>query len=165
MRALNSVILVGAVGANPVFRTGATGLCCELSLASRETVPDDRGDRVRTEWVRVRLHARAAETCQRAVRKGHLVGVEGRLRCRTTADRHGRIVRDVFVQAHRLHLLEGEPTHAPPARLRLGERTHPAFRSPPPLRAVSQPQAPVEPSDGAGAPVNGGDERWPLRAG
>ena len=155
MRALNSVILVGTVGADPVFRSSPAGLVCELSLASRETVRTDRGDRVRTEWVRVRLGARAAEVCQRAVRKGHLVGVEGRLRCRATANRHGRIVRDIYVQAQRLHLLEGGPLEAPPARLRVGERTHPAFRSPPPLQAVP---------DADGAPVGAG-ERRPLRAG
>jgi single stranded DNA-binding protein len=155
MRALNSVILVGTVGADPVFRTSPAGLCCELSLASSETVRTRQGDRVRTEWVRVRLGARAAEICQRAVRKGHLVGVEGRLRCRATADRHGRIVRDVYVQAQRLHLLEGRPLDAPPARLRVGERTHPAFRAAPPLQAVP---------DADPTPV-GGDERRPLRAG
>lgn len=157
MRTLNSVILVGQVASDPVFRSTPAGRSCELSLGIREVVRTARGDTVHTEWIRVRLGPRAAALSARTVRSGGVVGVEGRLRCRTWQDDHGRLHKEVFVQGHRVHVLGAPGPEAPAPASRTGERRHPAFRAPARVNLALAPE-------GAAEAVGDGARR-PLRAG
>lgn len=129
MHALNTVILVGRVGSDPVLRRRPDGqLLCELSIASPQRCRQGDGTIQRTEWVRVRLAGEAAQHCQQGVRQGRWVAIQGRVRVRTRPEASGTLRSEVFVQGDRVDVLglsaEG------PARVqvdRSAERRHPLF--------------------------------------
>src|SRR5947209_13909532 len=82
--AVNKVIVIGNLGADPVVRSLASGQnVANLSLATTERFTDRSGARqVRTEWHRVVAFGRLADTCERFLSKGRQVYVEGRLTTR-----------------------------------------------------------------------------------
>lgn len=140
MNSLNSVILIGTAGADPVSRqTRAGNLVAELSVASPHTLRTPSGTRTHTEWVRVRALGAVAALCQQAIRKGSLLAVQGRVRCRLWTDRGGQLHKEQFVQADELRVLD-QPSV--PHR-RSAERAHPAFVEEPAvaIRPVPPPEA------------------------
>ncbi len=82
--AINKVIVIGNLGADPVVRGLASGQnVANLSLATTERFTDRSGTRqTRTEWHRVVAFGRLADTCERFLSEGRQVYVEGRLTTR-----------------------------------------------------------------------------------
>jgi single-strand DNA-binding protein len=82
--AVNKVIVIGNLGADPVLRGLASGQnVANLSLATTERFTDRSGTRQqRTDWHRIVAFGRLADTCERFLSKGRQVYVEGRLTTR-----------------------------------------------------------------------------------
>jgi single-strand DNA-binding protein len=82
--ALNKVMAIGNLGANPVIRALPSGQnVANFSLATTERFTDRNGAKQqRTEWLRVVAFGRLADTCERFLSKGRQVYVEGRLTTR-----------------------------------------------------------------------------------
>jgi single-strand DNA-binding protein len=82
--AINKVIVIGNLGANPNIRALPSGSnVANFSLATTERFTDRNGARQeRTEWHRVVTFGRLADTCERFLSKGRQVYVEGRLTTR-----------------------------------------------------------------------------------
>jgi len=83
--AINKVIVIGNLGANPVVRTlpNSEQNVANFSLATTERFMDRNGTKQeRTEWHRVVALGRLADTCERFLSKGRQVYVEGRLTTR-----------------------------------------------------------------------------------
>src|SRR5271167_3259362 len=83
--AINKVIVIGNLGANPVVRTlpNSGQNVANLSLATTERFTDRSGTKQqRTEWHRVVAFGPLADTCQRFLSKGRQVYIEGRLTTR-----------------------------------------------------------------------------------
>ena len=82
--AINKVILIGNLGADPVVRGLASGQnVANLSLATTERFTDRSGTRQqRTDWHRIVAFGRLADTCERFLSKGRQIYVEGRLTTR-----------------------------------------------------------------------------------
>jgi single-strand DNA-binding protein len=82
--AINKVILIGNLGADPMVRGLASGQnVANLSLATTERFTDRSGTRqARTDWHRIVAFGRLADTCERFLSKGRQVYVEGRLTTR-----------------------------------------------------------------------------------
>ncbi|MEM9245675.1 MAG: single-stranded DNA-binding protein [Cyanobacteria bacterium P01_F01_bin.153] len=82
---LNVVNLVGRVGGDPDMRYFESGtVLCRLTLAvNRPTKNDDQPD-----WFSLEIWGKAAETAGNYVRKGSLLGVQGRLSIDTWTDRN-----------------------------------------------------------------------------
>ena len=83
--AINKVIVIGYLGANPVVRTlpNSGQNVANFSLATTERFTDRSGTKQqRTEWHRVVAFGPLADKCQRFLSKGRQVYIEGRLTTR-----------------------------------------------------------------------------------
>jgi single-strand DNA-binding protein len=106
---LNVVHLIGNLGQDPELRTSEGGLAVtNLSVATNEVYKDQNGERQqRTEWHRVVIWGRQAETSAKFLSKGRRVQIEGRLRTRRWTDKNG-VARDTTeIVAHRIQFLDG----------------------------------------------------------
>jgi single-strand DNA-binding protein len=106
---VNKVILVGNLGNEPELRTTPSGASvCEFRLATNESWTDKGGQRQdRTEWHRVVVWGKRAETCSKYLGKGRQVFVEGRLRTRSGEDKDGNKRYTTEVVANDVQFLGG----------------------------------------------------------
>jgi single-strand DNA-binding protein len=156
---VNRAIIVGNLGKTPDLRRTPGGqTVCQLSVATNESYTDKQGTRnQRTEWHRVVVWGRSAESCAAYLSKGRPVCVEGRLQTRSWDDRDGKKRWMTEIVANRVHFLgsgagragAAEPT-AMAAREDDGEPEHGAEEAPlsePPLELEETgPVAAREPS-------------------
>ena len=81
---LNKVILIGRLGQNPDVREVGTSKVANFSIATDESYTDRNGNKVeKTEWHRIVMWNKAAETAERYLKKGSLVYIEGKLETRS----------------------------------------------------------------------------------
>jgi len=87
---LNKVILIGNLGQDPEARFTPQGTAvANLSVATNESWKDQSGEQQnRTEWHRVVMYGRMAETASEYMKKGQMVYVEGRLHTREWEDQN-----------------------------------------------------------------------------
>ena len=85
MAAINKVILVGNLGADPEMNSANNGTqVANLSLATSEQWTDKSGERQeRTEWHRLVLWDKLADVAARFLKKGSQIYVEGKLQTRS----------------------------------------------------------------------------------
>jgi len=106
--AINKVIVIGNLGANPEVRALPSGRnVANFSLATTERFTDRNGAKQeRTDWHRIVAFGRLADTCERFLSKGRQVYVEGRLTTRQyeAKDGSGKRYRTEIV-ARQLRLL------------------------------------------------------------
>lgn len=90
-RGVNKVILLGHLGADPEIRYSAGGMAiAQLRVATTERVPAGEGNwEDRTEWHRVVVFGKRAESCGNYLNKGSQVYIEGRLQTRQWEDKEG----------------------------------------------------------------------------
>jgi single-strand DNA-binding protein len=110
--AINKVIVIGNLGANPVVRALPSGQnVANFSLATTERFTDRNGAKQeRTDWHRIVAFGRLADTCERFLTKGRQVYIEGRLSTRQyeAKDGSGKRYRTEIV-ARQLRLLGNRP--------------------------------------------------------
>jgi single-strand DNA-binding protein len=89
---VNKVILVGRLGKDPETRyTSAGQAVCNFSLATDETYKDRTGERQKhTEWHRIVVWGKTAETAQKYLKKGQQVYLEGRIQSREWTDKENQ---------------------------------------------------------------------------
>jgi len=107
--AINKVIVIGNLGANPVIRAlpNSGQNVANFSVATTERFTDRNGAKQeRTDWHRIVAFGRLADTCERFLSKGRQVYVEGRLSTRQyeAKDGSGKRYRTEIV-ARQLRLL------------------------------------------------------------
>jgi single-strand DNA-binding protein len=109
MGTVNRVILVGHLGADSELRyTGGGAAVAKFRLATSEVFKDKDGQRrEETEWHRVNLWGKQAETLQQYLTKGKQIYVEGRLQTRKWQDKEGQDRYSTEVKADRVVLLGG----------------------------------------------------------
>lgn len=102
MAAVNKVILIGNLGADPELRYTAGGQAvADLRLAtSRRWTGKDGSQQEDTQWHRVVVWGKVAEQCKEYLAKGRQAYVEGRLQTRSWEDRDGnkRYTTEVVAQ-------------------------------------------------------------------
>ena len=88
----NKIMVIGNVGADPEMQYLPSGdPVTRFSVATNRRYNTREGEqREETEWFRVRVFGRTAETCNQYVTKGMKVFVEGRLRSSTWVDQQGQ---------------------------------------------------------------------------
>ena len=99
---VNTVILIGNVGQDPEIRYIETRPVASFTLATTERAyTNAAGVQIpeRTEWHRIVMWDRAAETAEKYIRKGTKLYIEGRLRTRVWEDRNTikRSVTEIYV--------------------------------------------------------------------
>ena len=87
---VNKVIIVGNLGQDPEARFTPQGTAVtNLSIATNESWKNQEGQiQDRTEWHRVVMYGKMAETANEYMRKGQMVYVEGRLETREWEDQN-----------------------------------------------------------------------------
>lgn len=103
---LNSVVLVGRVGRDPKIRYYESGrVQAVFSLAvDRPLKRSIEADRV-TDWFSIELWGKRAELAGTYIRKGALLGVEGRLDFHKETDESGQPYSIPFIAAYDFRLL------------------------------------------------------------
>ena len=107
MGSVNKVILVGNLGRDIEVRHTPGGAAVgTLNMATTDVWTDKAGQRQeKTEWHRVVLWGKQAESLQEYLLKGKQIYVEGRLQTRQWDDREGNKRYTTEVRADRLVLL------------------------------------------------------------
>jgi len=106
---MNSVFLVGRLGADPEMRQTATGKSvCNLRVATDRANKD--GVKQDPDWHRVVVWDRQAETCERYLEKGRMVAITGRLQHRSWEGDKGEKKFMTEVVAYRVQFFgSGQP--------------------------------------------------------
>jgi single-strand DNA-binding protein len=109
MGTVNKVILVGNLGRDAELRfTPGGAAVATLSLATTEVWNDKGGQRQeKTEWHRVVLWGKQAETLNEYLVKGKQIYVEGRLQTREWNDKDGNKRYTTEIRGDRVVLLSG----------------------------------------------------------
>ena len=105
---LNKVMIIGRLGRDPELRYTQSGSpVASLNIATDESYTDREGNKVdRTEWHRVSVFQRQAETCANYLAKGSLVFVEGSLQTRKWQDQQGQDRYTTEIKAQRVQFLD-----------------------------------------------------------
>jgi single-strand DNA-binding protein len=109
MGSVNKVILVGNLGRDAELRYTPGGApVATLNMATTEVWNDKGGQRQeRTEWHRVVLWGKTAESLSEYLTKGKQIYVEGRLQTRKWEDKDGKERYTTEVRGDRVVLLSG----------------------------------------------------------
>jgi single-strand DNA-binding protein len=109
MGSVNKVILVGNLGRDAELRyTPGGAAVATLNLATTETWKDKEGQKKEdTQWHRVILWGKTAETLQDYLTKGKQIYVEGKLQTRKWKDKDGVEKYTTEVKGDRVVLLSG----------------------------------------------------------
>jgi single-strand DNA-binding protein len=109
MGSVNKVILVGNLGRDAELRyTPGGAAIATLSMATTETWNDKAGQRQeKTEWHRVVLWGKQAETLTEYLTKGKQIYVEGKLQTRQWDDKDGNKRYTTEIRGDRVVLLSG----------------------------------------------------------
>ena len=108
MSSVNKIILVGHLGADPEMRNlPEGGAVCNLRLATTDKWKDKNTGEPReaTEWHRVVMYRKLAETADHYLKKGACIYVEGRLHYREWKDRDGRDRLSTEIEAAAMQML------------------------------------------------------------
>jgi single-strand DNA-binding protein len=106
---VNKVILVGNLGRDAELRyTPGGAAVATLNLATTEVWNDKQGQKQeKTEWHRIVLWGKQAESLQEYLTKGKQIYVEGRLQTRQWDDKDGHKRYTTEIKADRITLLGG----------------------------------------------------------
>lgn len=105
---LNKAMIIGRLGRDPELRYTQEGKpVCSMSAATDESYTDRNGEKVeRTEWHRIVVYGKTAETCAHYLGKGSLVFVEGSLQTHKWEDKQGQARFTTEIKAQRVQFLD-----------------------------------------------------------
>ena len=114
MASINKVILIGNLGADPEVRFLPSGQAVgNFNIATTERWTAKSGEAAeRTEWHRIVVFGKQAETCKEFLKKGRQVYVEGRLQTREWEDKQGQKRMTTEIVAQTVRFLGSGPGRA-----------------------------------------------------
>jgi single-strand DNA-binding protein len=109
MGSVNKAILVGNLGRDAEMRFTAGGTpVATVSLATTERFTDRSGEKQEdTQWHRIVIWGKTAESLHEYLTKGKQIYVEGRIQTREWTDKQGQKVKTTEIRADRIVLLGG----------------------------------------------------------
>jgi single-strand DNA-binding protein len=119
---LNKIILIGNVGSEPEMRYTPSGNAVtsfRMATNYRYTTSDGES-REETDWFRITVWGKQAESCNQFLSKGKQVYVEGRLHARTWEGQDGQVRTSIEVTANRVLFLDRRAIAALPDEGELG---------------------------------------------
>jgi len=131
---VNIAIVAGNLGRDPEVRFTQSGRAvANLSVATSEVWTDQEGNRQeRTEWHRVVVFGKSAESCGQYLAKGRQVFVQGRIQTRKWTDQNGQDRYTTEIVAQRVDFLGGGGARASQEAQDQGFGDAPSsFQSPP----------------------------------
>ena len=108
---MNSVVLIGRLTRDPETRytSGSQMAVCSFTIAIDRVTR--QGEEKKTDFPRITVFGKQAENCERFLKKGRLVGVQGRLQTGSYTNKDGVTVHTTDVVADRVEFLEwGNPS-------------------------------------------------------
>lgn len=107
MGSVNKAILVGNLGRDAEMRFTAGGTpVATVSLATTEKFTDKEGQkREDTQWHRIVIWGKTAQSLHEYLTKGKQIYVEGRIQTREWTDKEGKAVKTTEIRADRIVLL------------------------------------------------------------
>ena len=117
---MNSVTLIGRLARDPElsYTPNTQTAACRITLAvdrpKRNGDAQGNGEYVRSaDFIWVTVWGRQAETCDRCLRKGRQVAIQGRIQTGSYKNRNGETVYTTDVVAERVEFLGGNNQQAP----------------------------------------------------
>jgi len=109
MGSVNKAILVGNLGRDAEMRFTAGGTAvATVSLATTEKYTDKEGQRKEeTEWHRIVIWGKTAQSLHEYLTKGKQIYVEGRIQTKEWTNKEGQKVKTTEIRADRIVLLGG----------------------------------------------------------
>ena len=103
---MNSVVLIGRLTRDPEVRytSGSQMAVCTFTIAIDRIAR--QGEEKKTDFPRITVFGKQAENCERFLKKGRLVGVQGRLQTGSYTNKDGATVYTTDVVADRVEFLE-----------------------------------------------------------
>ncbi len=144
---VNKVILVGNLGADPEVRSMPSGsYVANLRIATTESWKDRNSGEFqdRTEWHRVVIFGRQAETAQQYLKKGSKVFIEGKIRTNKWTDQNGQDRYTTEIAADNMQMLDarGGAGSTGGGGYQSDYSSAPAYGSPAPAPASAPQSAP-----------------------
>lgn len=103
---INRVILIGRLTHDPELRYTPNGVAVtSFSIAVDRKFTNQKGER-ETDFIRIVTWQKLAENCANFLKKGALVGVDGRLQINSYENQEGRTVRNPEIVAEDVRFLE-----------------------------------------------------------
>lgn len=90
---MNLVLLMGNLGRDPETKVVPSGnSVCEFSIATTEHYKDSNAQtKTRTDWHRIKVWGKVAENCQKYLKKGSSVFIEGQISTRSWKDKNNKL--------------------------------------------------------------------------
>ncbi|MBQ2160675.1 MAG: single-stranded DNA-binding protein [Firmicutes bacterium] len=103
---MNSVVLIGRLTRDPEVRytSGSQMAVCTFTIAIDRVTR--QGEEKKTDFPRITVFGKQAENCERFLKKGRLVGVQGRLQTGSYTNKDGATAYTTDVVADRVEFLE-----------------------------------------------------------
>ena len=103
---INRVVLIGRLTRDPELRYTTTGVAvCRFNVAVNRNYLNQHGER-EADFINIVSWRGLAENCANYLRKGSLVGIDGRLQTGKYENKEGRIVYTTDVVAEDVRFLE-----------------------------------------------------------
>jgi single-strand DNA-binding protein len=117
---LNRAMLIGRLGQDPEAKTTSTGkTVVRMSVKTSERTGSGEDKKDKTEWHAVIAWEKTAEICQKYLKKGSRIFIEGRIQTREWENKEGVKQRTTEIVASNVMFLdppkssEGKPTGQP----------------------------------------------------
>lgn len=111
---LNTVNLIGFVGAQPDIKNSSNGIVTHISIGVQEKFRNRDGNYTeRTDWIKITSFGNTAKYVSQYISTGDLVVVEGKLKNNVYTDRNGKNHSDIYVQSNNVSLLKKKESSAP----------------------------------------------------
>ena len=106
---LNKVTLIGRLGQDPEIREVGMSKVANFSVATDESYTDKSGNKVeKTEWHRIVMWNKPAETAERYLKKGSLVYIEGKLETRSWENDSGEKRYSTEIKSFSFQMLDNK---------------------------------------------------------
>lgn len=104
---MNRVLLIGRLTKDPELRytQGSQTAVAHLTVAVDRSAKRD--EEKKTDFIRVTVFDRQAETCRRYLAKGRKVAIEGRIQTGSYKDKDGKNIYTTDILADRVEFLDG----------------------------------------------------------
>ena len=116
-RGLNKVMLIGNLGADPEIKYSPTGTAvANFNVATAERRKNRDGEwEDSTEWHRIVMWGKQAETCKDYLKKGSKVFIEGRIQTRSWDDQSGQRHYMTEIAGQNMIMLDSKSQDAAPS--------------------------------------------------
>ncbi len=144
MASVNKVILIGHLGRDPDIKYAAASgdMICNFTMATTDKWRDKHTGEQKeaTEWHTVNSYGRLAEICEKYLKKGSLVYVEGKISTRKWNDKNtGQEKSRVEIRMDAMQILSGRKSESPDGSDAGAARSDESPRQAPPARQQAQP--------------------------